>query len=321
MPLSTFINNPLHIGALQLNHRLIQGPLAGYSCAPFRTLFSRFKAPAFCVSEMLSAQDVLFKHPLMGRYLYRDPTEKILSYQISGNNAEIMANAAAKLEALGADLIDINCGCPKTKIRKKGAGSALLDQPEQLLVILKTIRAAISCPLTVKIRLNQPEADLEMAKKIADSGADALIIHGRNWQDDYSRACDWAQIGRIKNVTHLPIIVNGDIHDEHSLNQAWNETGGDAFMISRAATGKPWLFQELLDGHIRPINITERIALFCEHLTGLAQLESEHQAILQSRSLVRYYFKSELSLAYLADFYKLLTLSDIEFFLQTTLSS
>ena len=105
----TFINSPLQIGTLTLPNRLIQGPLAGYSCAPFRSLFYQFTPPAYCVSEMSSAQDVIHKHTPHSRYLYRALLEKILAYQLSGNNEYTLAQAALRLQTLGADLIDINC--------------------------------------------------------------------------------------------------------------------------------------------------------------------------------------------------------------------
>jgi tRNA-dihydrouridine synthase len=118
----SFINSPLLIGSLTIPHRLIQGPLAGYSCAPFRAIFNQFTPPAYCVSEMCSANDVIHKHQANSRYLYRAPEERILAYQISGTDPQIMAQAAGHLQSIGADLIDLNCGCPKNKIRKKGAG-------------------------------------------------------------------------------------------------------------------------------------------------------------------------------------------------------
>lgn len=184
----TFINSSWQIGSLTLPHRLIQGPLAGYSCAPFRVLFNQFIPPAYCVSEMISARDVLHKHSSQSRYLYRDPQEKLLAYQISGTEKEILADAALILQEHGANLIDINCGCPKTKIRKKGAGSALLESPEKLITIIQHLRKTIRIPLTVKIRLLGDERDLHLAQQIMDAGADALIVHGRRWLDDYDIA-------------------------------------------------------------------------------------------------------------------------------------
>lgn len=312
--MSSFLNQPLLIGSLELKHRLIQGPLAGFSCAPFRELFSLFTAPAYCVSEMLSAHDVLHKHEPDGRYLYRSPKEDVLCYQIAGTDPTLMSEAAIKLEHLGADLIDINCGCPKPKIRKKGAGSMLLEDPQRLLAIVKSIRLAIQCPLTVKIRLQGNKNDIELAKSIADVGADALIVHGRRWQDDYDTPCNLQQIAQIKQSLSIPVIANGDIKDIESLQQTIEQTGCDGLMISRAGSGKPWLFQELLSDATPHIDHVRLVNLFMTHLEQLTTLESEHQAVLQSKSLVRYYFKNRLSNDDLQAYYHLSSLKEILLF-------
>ena len=190
----TIINSSWQIGTLKLPHRLIQGPLAGYSCAPFRELFYQFIPPAFCVTEMSSAIDIIHKHTKDSRYIYRSPLEQILAYQISGNDMHVMAEASLLLQTHGADLIDINCGCPKAKIRKKGAGSALLEEPQKLIQIIKKVREAITIPLTIKIRIQGNENDLILAQQIEDAGADALIVHGRRWIDDYDIHCNLHQI-------------------------------------------------------------------------------------------------------------------------------
>lgn len=305
------LNTPLRIGSLTLKHRLIQGPLAGFSCAPFRELFSNYTAPAYCVTEMLSAHDVLHKHQLNSRYLYRAANEDKLCYQISGNDPEIMANAAAKLEALGADLIDINCGCPKPKIRKKGAGSALIENPEQLIKIIHNTRRAIKCPLTIKIRLMDQMHNIQLAKQIEHAGADAIIVHGRRWTDDYDVPNNYDAIAHIKNVVNIPVITNGDISDLPSLQHALTQTHCDAFMIGRAGTGRPWLFQELLANQSIEIDNTTLIALFMKHLNGLSTLENEHKAILQSKSLLRYYFKHLLEPAQIQSLYQFNQIKDI----------
>lgn len=310
-----YINSPLTIGSLTIPHRLIQGPLAGFSCAPFRVLFNQFKAPAYCVSEMCSAMDVVHKHGAQSRYLYRSDQESLLAYQISGTDAEVMARAAARLQAMGADLIDLNCGCPKTKIRKKGAGSALLENPDLLITIIQKVRASISIPLTVKIRIQGGEKDCALAQQIQTAGADALVVHGRSWKDDYAIACNWEQIALIKNSVTIPVIANGDIKDYKSLEQAFTASACDAFMISRAGTGKPWLFQELLEQKPIQYSLHDKIDLFMQHLQGLAQLESEFKALLQSKSLVRYYFRHELPEEMLQKFYQLQSVTDISGFL------
>lgn len=305
------LSSSFSIGSLQLKHRLIQGPLAGYSCAPFRALFSRYTSPAYAVSEMLSANDVIHKHQFNERYLYRSPDEQLLCYQISGTDPLIMAKAAAKLEGYNADLIDINCGCPKAKIRKKGAGSALLETPTQLISIIQAVRDSVVCPMTVKVRLQHPDKDILLAQAIEKAGADAIIVHGRKWTDDYDIACDFEQIAQIKQAVNIPVIANGDIADLESLQRAMT-TECDGFMISRASTGKPWLFQSLLDQNSLTINYQERVNLFMTHLQGLTVLENEYQAVLQSRSLVRYYFKELYTQAFMAGFCQMSNLKEIE---------
>ncbi len=310
--LQTFLNTPFNIGSLQFPNRLIQGPLAGFSCAPFRQLYYQFLPPAYCVSEMISAYDVLHKHQVDSRYLYRAPEEKRLCYQLSGHDPNIMAQAAVRLEAIGADLIDLNCGCPKTKVRKKGAGSYLLEKPKQLYDIVSAVRQAIKIPLTVKLRIGEElEGDVALAIGIETSGADALIVHGRRWTDDYDTLSNLDRIGKIKQAVGIPVIANGDIADSDTLTHAFAMSGCDAYMIARAGSGRPWLYQQLLAGGVA-ISNAERIHCFILHLRGLSRLESEFQAVLQSKTLVRYYFKAELNSEQLQLFYSLNSLVEIE---------
>lgn len=296
-----------NIGSLTLANRLIQGPLAGYSCAPFRESFLAYQAPAYCVTEMISAHDVLHKHQKNSRYLFKSPIEGRLCYQLSGTCAQELSKAANLIENIGADLIDINCGCPKPKIRKKGAGSALLENPSHLFDIIQTVKQAIHIPLTIKIRIQSPSLDEELAKAIQEAGADALIVHGRTHLDDYDKPCNYEAIARIKTYLSIPVIANGDIKDKASLDLAHQATGCDAYMISRAACGKPWLYQTLLHG-IDSHTLEKRLVDFKKHLLGLSELEDEFKAVLQSRSLVKYYFRDLLAIE---EFYICETLEDL----------
>lgn len=317
MSITSFLNTPFNIGGLTLSNRLIQGPLAGFSCAPFRQRFYHYTPPAYCVSEMISAVDVINKHQPGSRFLYRAPEEKVLCYQLSGNTPAILAQAAVRVQALGADLIDLNCGCPKAKIRKKNAGSAHLDDPANLLDIIKSVRGAITIPLSVKVRILGDSRDVAIAQAIEEAGADALIVHGRRWVDDYDKACDFSQIATIKRALTIPVIANGDIADHASLAHAIENTGCDAYMIARAGSGNPWLYQQLLGAPGFVDNVTDvgRVNCFMTHLHGLAQLESEHQAVLQSKSLVRYYFSDILENQQIQHFYTLDSLYEIESYL------
>lgn len=306
-----FISTPFSIGSLQFPNRLIQGPLAGISTAPFRRLFYQFLSPAYTVTEMISAQDVITKHSVNSRYLYRASEEKRLCYQLSGVDPLILAQAALKLQHIGADLIDINCGCPKAKIRKKGAGSALMENPALLSLIVQRVREQISIPLTVKLRIQGTSMDVVLAKMLEQAGADALIIHGRRWTDSYDKPCDFQHIGFIKQHLRIPVIANGDIRDNNSLNQAIMESNADAYMISRAGCGRPWLYQHLLGEQPLPPHLSISFDSFMQHVHHLCRLESEYQAVIQSRAFVRYYFRHLFSTEQLNTFYSLTDLNQL----------
>ena len=175
---------------------------------------------------------------------------------------------------------------------------------------------SISIPLTIKIRIQGNESDIILAQKIAAAGADALIVHGRRWMDDYDIACDLQQIAQIKQNIPIPVIANGDISSSATLKNALEISACDSFMIARAGSGRPWLYQELLEQRSVKLNSAEKIKLFLLHLKGLAQLEDEFKAVLQSKSLVRYYFKKQLDKEELAQFYKLTSLEAIKSYLQ-----
>lgn len=310
------INSSFQIGALTFPHRLIQGPLAGYTCAPYRATFAAFQQPAYCVSEMISAHDLLHRQP--ARFVARDPKEKYVTYQLSGYDPDVMAKAAVIMQGLGADMIDINCGCPKNKIRKKGAGSALLTSPDRIAQIITAIKARITIPLTVKIRVQGLEQDLNLAKIIEQAGADGLVVHGRRWQDNYEQPCDKQQIALIKRAVTIPVIANGDIADHASLQAMLKETACDAYMIARAGTGRPWLYQALLHPEAaRSLSwsLSQAIAMFMSHLQGLAQLQNDYRAVLQSKTLVRYYFKPWLTSEQLLGYYDLDSFIKIEEYL------
>ncbi len=312
------IKSSVQIGSLTLPHRLIQGPLAGFTCAPYRAQFAAFQQPAYCVSEMISAHDLLYRQP--PRFVSRDPAEALLAYQLCGHDPDIMARAAEILAAMGADLIDINCGCPKTKIRKKGSGSALLANPERLIQIITAIKARIRIPVTVKIRSQERAQDVALAVAIEQAGADGLIVDGRRWQDDYAQPCNQQSIAEIKRAVTIPVIANGDISDHVSLQTMIRETECDAYMISRAGTGRPWLYAALLDPDAKVAEqwqYRHAVDYFMQHLRGLAQLQNEYLALLQSKTLARYYFRPWFAREHLQIYYQLDSFPQIEQYLRT----
>lgn len=287
---------PLKIADLVLPTNLIQAPLAGYSCAPYRELIAHFGAAAYCCTEMLSAYVIAHEIPESPRYCYRSPQEGLLCYQLSGNHPQYLAQATARVTQMGADLVDLNCGCPQKKIRKKGHGSGLLAEPETLYQVLKSMRAATPLPLTAKIRVDGRSGESfnhAVVEAISAAGVDALIVHGRHWRERYDVPCRMEDIANIVRVASIPVIANGDAMDYAGVEKLLRVTQADGVMIARASMGQPWLFAKIaaeaagLD-FTRP-DRAEVAQIFQRHIAGLAALEGEHKAELQSRSLKKYY--------------------------------
>lgn len=286
----------LKIGNKTFTSQLIQAPLAGFSCAPMRVLAARYGQVAYCCTEMISAKDLL-KRPAteLDRYTYKDPEEGPLCFQLSGNNATELAEAAEHVTAYGADLIDLNCGCPKPKLRKKGVGSRLLADADHLATLVSALKSHSQLPLTVKIRVDghsEDDYNQTIATACASAGADALIVHGRHWTEDYDVACHYDQIAEITSCVDIPVIGNGDIADFASLKRML-DTGVAGVMIARASTGRPWLFAQLsaeLAGNTYPLPSSAQVGEVClEHIQRLAALIGEYPACLQARKITRYY--------------------------------
>lgn len=289
---------PLSLGSVILPNRLVQGPLAGYSCAPFRLMTARYGKAGFATTEMISAHDLAHSNQNKHRYLYKDPEEGLVCYQISGNNPENISEAVKRVSEAGADLIDLNCGCPVNKIRRKSCGSKLLTTPDLISQLVKSMKANTSAAVSCKIRIGEPlhdSDDVAVAKAIEQAGADFMIVHGRHWSERYDVAARYEPIARIKAAVSIPVFVNGDVCDAISAELAMRETGCDGIMIARAGAGNPWLFEkirtEVMGGEFMAPTPQCVIQVFLEHVDRLAALQDNMLAILQSRKLAKYYFK------------------------------
>ena len=289
--------NTWQLGSLTLQSRLIQGPLAGYSCAPMRVQTWKFSSPAFCSSEMISANTIL-RANIEPRFSHRDPLEQRLCVQLSGTEPDTLALAARQLAEQGVEIIELNCGCPVAKIRKKGAGSKLLSTPDQLFNIISAMRASTDAVISVKIRVQDMGLDGEIAALIEKAGADCIVVHGRQWSEKYDVATRYAQIALIKAAVSIPVIGNGDVSDLVSLKQML-ATGVDAVMIARAGLGQPWLIAQLeaeLNGHtFTPPALQDIGQSYLEHIHYLAQLDGETRALLQARKLAKYYGRARVA--------------------------
>jgi len=291
---------PLSLGASHFPVNVIQGPLAGVSSAPFRLLTTEYSKPAFTCTEMISCK-TLIHQPKRSRqrYIAKAQGEGPVCFQLSGSDTSELAEATKIATDAGADLIDLNCGCPVKKIRSRGAGSRLLTTPQKLYHLIQAMKQHTHLPVSIKIRV-QGEGDDQcnqaIATSVSDAGADFLIVHGRHWTEHYETPCRHDQIAFFVQALNIPVIGNGDIADTHSLQKMF-ATGCAGVMIGRAGVGAPWLIGKLMaDLTHQPFTIPTTLeigTIFLRHVSLLIELlGNEKFAILEARKLAKYYAKS-----------------------------
>jgi tRNA-dihydrouridine synthase B len=288
--------NPLTLGNTSFPVNIIQGPLAGVSTAPFRHLIWQYSKPAFSCTEMISCKTLLHQSNASKRFLAKDVQEGPVCFQLSGNCPEELAQATKIVTDHGADLIDLNCGCPVNKIRSKGAGSSLLMKPVELYALITAMKANTHVPVSIKIRVDGHSKDsynAEIAKVVHEAGADFLVVHGRHWTEHYETPCNYEQIQFFVEQLKIPVIGNGDIACITSLKKMF-ATGCHGVMLGRASVGQPWLIGQLIKEmqgkpYIPPA-ISTRGALFMQHVIALSELlNSEKFAVIQARKFAKYY--------------------------------
>lgn len=291
---------PITLGTRSFPTNVIQGPLAGISCASFRRLTWRYSQPAFSCTEMMSCKTILQQSSThKRRYITKDPHEGPVCFQLSSSDPIELAEATKRVTALGADLIDLNCGCPVKKIRGKGAGSRLLTDPTRLYHLIKAMKDNTALPVSIKIRV-QGESDerfhAELVSVVTDAGADFMVVHGRHWTEDYTVPCRYDAIAYFVSALKIPVIGNGDIRCLASLERMF-ATQCAGVMVSRAGVGQPWLIKLLTAQHqgesYYPPTWQEALAVFKEHVTDLAVLLGHEQRALQeARRFAKYYAKN-----------------------------
>lgn len=289
--------NSLVLGNRTFPINIIQGPLAGISCAPFRLLTWQQSKPAFTCTEMISCKTLIHQPKSShARFVMKYPQEGPVSYQLSSSDPIELSEATKIVTDYGADLIDLNCGCPVNKIRNKGAGSRLLTDANKLYQLIKAMKLSTHVPISIKIRVESHSQDKfndEIIKVVNDAGADFLIVHGRHWTENYEKPCNYDQIQYFVERLNIPVIGNGDIACVHSLRKMFN-TGCAGVMISRAGVGQPWLIGKLIaelknESFLMP-SLYRISDLFLQHVQDLIDLlQSEKFAILQARKFAKYY--------------------------------
>ncbi|NNJ11873.1 tRNA dihydrouridine synthase DusB [Chloroflexales bacterium ZM16-3] len=234
-----------HIDHIRVSPNIILAPMAGVTDTVFRRIILGLGGCGLVSTEMTNAASVspkaLKRHHLLDFY----PEERPLTMQLSGNEPELVAAAAANVEQLGADIIDINCGCPSPKVTGGGHGSALLKDLPKLGRVLRAVKAAVSVPVTLKFRAGWDDARLnyiETAKIAEDAGIAALALHPRTKEQAYKGRADWGRVAEVKRSVGIPVIGSGDVTDAADALLRLRDSGADGVMIGRGAMDNPWIF-------------------------------------------------------------------------------
>lgn len=289
----------LKIGSLQLESLAMLAPMAGVCDSPFKRVVRHFDTQSLLSTEIVNSDALLAGDREMRDRIRLRAEEAPAALQIAGHDPTALARAAAIAQDAGADLIDINCGCPSPQLVKSGNGAALLKDPSKLAPLYEAVRRVTRVPMTVKMRLGW-DADrqtvFEVARIAQECGADAVWIHGRTAVQQYSGLADWDTIGAVKATLRIPVIGNGDIFTPEDARERMERSGVDAVAIGRGAMGNPWIFRRvdhyLKTGELLPEpTLLERIETLRLQCRYLVEDIGEHRGVLESRKHVAWYTK------------------------------
>jgi tRNA-dihydrouridine synthase B len=288
----------MKIGQYQLENNLILAPMAGISDAPFRELCSQFGA-GLTVSEMVASNPALRHHERTLLRAEHFENSGLRSVQILGTNPNDLADAARFNVENGAQIIDINMGCPAKKVCSVAAGSALLRDEILVKQILDAVVKAVDVPVTLKIRTGWDKDNknaLTIAKIAEDSGVKALTIHGRTRACKFEGFAEYETIKQVKQAVTIPVIANGDIDSPQKARFVLNETGADALMIGRAAQGNPWIFEQISHflTHENVLKLPSKIEIYrvlTAHLENLYLFYGKNLGVRLARKHIAWYFR------------------------------
>jgi tRNA-dihydrouridine synthase B len=241
------MGSELNIGKVKITPNLALAPMAGVTDSSFRRLIKELDGVGLIVTEFISVEGITRGNMRTHRMMKFLPEERPLSIQIFGYDDDRMVAAAEIIEESGADIVDINCGCPAKKVVNGGGGSSLLRDLQQLERILRRVRKAVSIPVTMKIRTGWDHSSInavEVARLIEDCGGDMVAIHGRTRMQGYSGQADWSVIATVKRAVSIPVIGCGDVTTPEQALVRLAEAGVDGVMIGRGAIANPWIFRQ-----------------------------------------------------------------------------
>ncbi len=267
---------PMHIGHIGLANRLFAAPMAGVTDRPFRQLCKRLGA-GYAVSEMVTSRKDLWNSLKTSRRANHDGEVAPIAVQIAGTDAQMMAEAAAYNIDRGAQIIDINMGCPAKKVCNKWAGSALMQDEPLALEIIEAVVAACAprkVPVTLKMRTGWCDAErnaVRIARAAESAGVAMIAVHGRTREQGYKGFAEYDTVSAVKAALRIPVVANGDIDSPEKARDVLARTGADAIMIGRAAQGRPWIFREIAHflatgEHLPAPEVTQAKAWLLEHL-------------------------------------------------------
>ena len=288
----------MQIGPYILKNNLVVAPMAGVTDRPFRQLCKKMGA-GLAVSEMVTSNSLLYGSEKTKRRANHEGEVNPISVQIAGADPKMMAEAAKHNVDNGAQIIDINMGCPAKKICNVMAGSALLKDEPLVAQILKAVVSAVDVPVTLKIRTGwdkQNRNAIQIAKMAEDIGIQALAMHGRTRACAYMGEAEYDTIAAVKQVINIPLIANGDITTPEKAKYVLDYTGADAVMIGRAAQGRPWIFREIdhyltTGTYLLAPTVDEIHAVMLEHLHDLYDFYGELTGMRMARKHISWYTK------------------------------
>jgi tRNA-dihydrouridine synthase B len=288
----------MKIGPYQLKNNLIVAPMAGVTDRPFRQLCKTMGA-GMAVSEMVASNSLLWGSEKTRRRANHDGEVDPISVQIAGADPKMLADAAKYNVDEGAQIIDINMGCPAKKVCNVMAGSALLKDEPLVARILRAVVEAVNVPVTLKIRTGWDRGSknaLAVARIAQSSGIQALAIHGRTRACGFTGEAEFETIAAVKAAIGIPVIANGDIGTPERVKEVLGYTGADAVMIGRAAQGRPWMFREITyfletGGRLPPPEVTEIHRVLVAHVHDLYNFYGEFTGVRVARKHISWYTK------------------------------
>lgn len=287
---------PLALGPVTADPPLFLAPMAGVTDRDFRLIVRRIGGVGVVSMEFLHSRLLVEEHARTWSMTHFVEEERPIAIQVYGSDAATIADAARIVEDLGADLVDVNMGCPANKVLKGCAGAALMGDLDVARDVVASVCRAVSIPVTVKFRLGLDDArrnHLELGRICEGEGAAAVTLHGRTAAQRYRGEADWEEIGRLVDALSIPVIGNGDVASADDALEMFRTTGCAGVMVARAATRNPWIFRQIAarmsGGRVPEPTLDDRRRLILEHFRTVIRREEEKRALHKLRSFTNRY--------------------------------